>query len=81
MLFWKQQVKHQKMLLPRFYHSLKEIENITQIIAKTHWQPVSFRIDFKIVLLFLKTLNGQAPAYICDLLTQYEYDCCLGSSS
>ena len=26
------------------------------------------------------TLNGQAPAYICDLLTPYEPDRCLRSS-
>ncbi len=41
---------------------------------------MSFRIDFKILLLVFKALKGQALAYICDLLTLYEPDCWLRSS-
>lgn len=32
------------------------------------------------LLLDLKALNGQTPAYICDLLTPSEHDGCLRSS-
>lgn len=36
-------------------------------LAALHWLPASFRIDFKIVLIVFKTLNGLAPAYmICS---------------
>ncbi|KAF7646862.1 hypothetical protein LDENG_00181120, partial [Lucifuga dentata] len=45
-----------------------------------HWLPVSFRTDFKILLLVFKALHNQTPAYICDLLTSYKSDCCLRSS-
>ena len=41
---------------------------------------LSFKIDFKILLLVFKALNGLPPAYIFDLLTPYEPDCCLRSS-
>ena len=43
--------------------------------------PLSFRNDFKILQLVFKGLNGQAPAYIFDLLTPYEPDGRLRSSS
>ena len=42
---------------------------------------MSFRIVFLILLLVFKALNAQAPAYICDLLTPYEPDPRLRSSS
>ena len=36
-----------------------------------HWLPVKQRIDFKILLITYKALNGQAPTYITDLLSYY----------
>ena len=65
----------------RFLTRTKRCDHITPILAALHWLPVSFRIDFKILLLVFKALNGQAPAYICDLLTPYEPDRHLRSSS
>ena len=53
--------------------------NSVSITAIKHLLPLSFRIDFKILLLVFKALNGQAPAYICDLLTPYEPDCLITS--
>jgi len=35
-----------------------------------HWLPVSFRIDFKVVLLVYKSFNGLGPQYIADKLTE-----------
>ncbi len=58
----------------------KRSDHITPVLAALHWQPVSFTINFKILLLVFKALNGQAPAYICDLLTPCEPDRCLRSS-
>ncbi len=59
----------------------KRNDHITPVLAALHWLPVSFTIDFKILLLVFKALNGQAPAYISDLLSSYEPDRCLRSSS
>uniref|UniRef100_A0A667WJC6 Reverse transcriptase domain-containing protein n=1 Tax=Myripristis murdjan TaxID=586833 RepID=A0A667WJC6_9TELE len=47
-------------------------DHITPVLAVLHWLPVSFRIDFKVLLLVFKALNGLAPPYIQDLLTPYE---------
>ncbi len=37
-----------------------------------HWLPVTFRIDFKVLLLVYKSLNGLGPKYIADMLTEYK---------
>jgi hypothetical protein len=42
--------------------------NITPHLKTLHWLPVRLRIDFKILLLTFKVLNGMAPKYLCDLL-------------
>uniref|UniRef100_A0A3B3D471 Reverse transcriptase domain-containing protein n=1 Tax=Oryzias melastigma TaxID=30732 RepID=A0A3B3D471_ORYME len=42
--------------------------HIAPILKSLHWLPISFRIDFKILLMVFKCLNGQAPSYLSDLL-------------
>uniref|UniRef100_A0A3B3CUW0 Reverse transcriptase domain-containing protein n=1 Tax=Oryzias melastigma TaxID=30732 RepID=A0A3B3CUW0_ORYME len=54
--------------------------HITPILSALHWLPVKFRIDFKILLLVFRALHGQAPIYICDLLTPYSLARSLRSS-
>ena len=49
----------------------KKREHITPVLASLHWLPVLFRIDFKILLITFKALNGFSPAYITDLLSVY----------
>ncbi|KAI2647989.1 putative RNA-directed DNA polymerase from transposon BS [Labeo rohita] len=49
----------------------RKFAHITPIFADLHWLPVSFRIDYKILLLVFKALNGQAPLYISECLTVY----------
>ncbi len=34
-----------------------------------HWLPVSFRIQFKNVLIVFKALRGQAPSYVSDIFS------------
>ena len=46
-------------------------EHITPVLASLHWLPVVFRIDFKILLLVYKALNGLAPSYLHDCLPKY----------
>lgn len=53
--------------------------HITLILKSLHWLPVYFRIDFKILLLVFKALNGLSP-YLSDLLLPYEPSRTLGSS-
>ena len=42
--------------------------HITPILIELHWLPVSKRIEYKILLLTFKSLNGLAPQYLSDLL-------------
>ncbi len=46
-------------------------EHITPVLEKLHWLPVSFRIDFKMIMLTYKALNNLAPQYLSELLTPY----------
>lgn len=46
-------------------------EHISPVLMKLHWLPVRFRIVDKILLITYKALNGQAPDYICDLISRY----------
>ena len=50
----------------------KKRDHITPVLFQLHWLPVRQRIIFKLLLLTFKTLNGQSPAYISDLVTVYQ---------
>jgi len=45
--------------------------HITPVLKELHWLPVKYRVEYKIILLTFKALNGFAPSYICDLLQPY----------
>ncbi|KAE8289426.1 hypothetical protein D5F01_LYC11126 [Larimichthys crocea] len=49
----------------------KRSEHITPVLKSLHWLPVSHRIDFKVLLLVNKSLNGLGPQYINDMLAEY----------
>lgn len=46
----------------------KKREHITPVLASLHWLPINFRIQFKIVLISFKCMNGLAPPYLSELL-------------
>ena len=46
-------------------------EHITPVLRRLHWLPVEQRIQYKILLLTFKALNGSSPSYIRDLVKQY----------
>ena len=56
-------------------------EHITLVLASLHWHLVATGIDFKIILLVYKALNGLAPSYLKDCLPEYVPGCPLRSSS
>jgi len=64
----------------RLLTKTKKREHITPVLITLHWLPVSFRIDFKVLLLTYKALNGTAPTYISDFLTSYQPTRALRSS-
>ncbi|XP_078025739.1 uncharacterized protein LOC144463847 [Epinephelus lanceolatus] len=49
----------------------KKQDHISPVLASLHWLPVKSRIEFKILLLTYKALNGQAPSYLRELIVPY----------
>ena len=49
----------------------RKYDHITPVLVDLHWLPVKQRIDFKILLLTYKALNGLAPAYLREQLVPY----------
>ncbi len=50
----------------------RKSEHITPVLRSLHWLPVTFRIDFKVLLLVYKSLDGLGPKYMADMLTEYK---------
>ena len=46
-------------------------QHISPVLKKLHWLPIRKRIEFKILLLTWKALNGMAPKYLQDLVMPY----------
>ena len=49
----------------------KKRAHIKPVLKSLHWLPVSYRIDFKVLLLVYKSLYNRAPEYISDMLKRY----------
>ena len=46
--------------------------HITPVLKELHWLPVESRVQYKILTLTYKALNGQAPAYLAKIaIRQY----------
>ena len=54
--------------------------SILAILAELHWLPMSQRVEFKILSLVYKALNGLAPEYISSLLACKNFKHSLRSS-
>ena len=46
----------------------RKFDHISPVLYKLHWLPVKFRIQFKLILLVYKALNGLAPNYLSEKL-------------
>ena len=44
----------------------------TPLLKELHWLPIKYRIDYKVLIITFKALNGLSPNYISDLLHPYE---------
>ncbi len=71
---------YNSLLLKKSVRRLQLIQNIwashTQVLTLAS---VTFRIDFKVLLLVYKSLNGLGSKYIADILTEYKPNRPLGS--
>ncbi len=56
----------------RILTTTRTSEHLTPVRRSLHWLPVTFRIDFKVLLLVYKPLNGLGPKYTADMLAEYK---------
>ena len=56
----------------RILTKARKFDHITPILKDLHWLPVRERINFKLLLLTWKAINGLAPSYISNLLVPYK---------
>ncbi len=57
----------------------RKYDHISPLLSTLHWLPIKHRIYFKILLITYKALNGLAPHYLSELLSQYSPPCQLCS--
>ena len=55
----------------RILSRTRKYDQITPVLRSLHWLPVTYRIDFKVLLLVYKSFNGLGPQYIVDMLIEY----------
>ena len=55
----------------RMILKLKKHDHISPHMRVLHWLPVRARIEFKILLMAYKSVNGLAPEYLSELLKPY----------
>ncbi len=46
-------------------------EHISPVLSTMHWLPIKHGIDFKILLITYKALNGLALQYLSELLSHH----------
>ena len=56
----------------RLVYYIPRFEHITPVLYRLHWLPVSFRIEYKVLILTYKAIHGLAPPYISDLIRTRE---------
>ncbi len=49
----------------------RKYDHISPVLPTLHWLPTKHHIDFKILLITYKALNGLAPLYLSKLLSHY----------
>ena len=45
-----------------------KFSHITQVLRTLHWLPIKQRVQFKMLILVFKAINGLAPNYISNLV-------------
>ena len=46
-------------------------DSATPLLCILHWLPVARRIEFKLLVFTYRAVHGDAPKYLCDLVSPY----------
>ncbi len=49
----------------------RKYDHFSPVLSTLHWLPIKHGIDFKIMSITYKTLNGLAPQYLSELVSHY----------
>ena len=52
----------------RLLSGVRKYQHISPTLAVLHWLPIRFCVDFKVLMITYKTLNGLEPQYLADRL-------------
>ncbi len=58
--------------MARMITSTRKYDHITPVLKELHWLPITARINFKVLLITYKCLNGLAPEYLSELLKPFD---------
>ena len=50
----------------RLLSGVRKDQHISPTLAALHWLPVRFCVDFKVLMIIYKALNGLGPQYLAD---------------
>ena len=76
-----QKLQRIQNIAARLVSGSRKFDHVTPVLRDLHWLPVRQRIQFKILTLTFKALNGLGPEYLMDLLKVKENARTLRSSS
>ena len=76
-----QRLQRIQNIAARIISGADKYDHITPVLQALHWLPVQERIQFKILLLTYRALNGLAPGYLSDLVIPRSNPRTLRSSS
>ena len=68
----KSQLQSVQNAAARLIYGIQKYDRISPSLALLHWLPVEQKIDFKILLLVFKCLQGKGPLYLRELLIPYQ---------
>ena len=74
-------LQHIQNIACRIVCSLRKFDHVTRPMYDLHWLHIQERIDYKIVHIMFKCLDGTPPQYLIDLLPKWQSKWQLRSSS
>jgi hypothetical protein len=65
-------LQHIQNAAARCIFTLRPIIPTSPFLQKLHWLPVSYRTEFKILIICYKALNDTAPQYLNSIVSSYQ---------
>ena len=50
---------------------LRKFDRISHVLKHLHWLPITFRLQYKLILIVCKCIQGVGPSYLCSRIRNY----------